>query len=662
MARKLPVFQRVVGEDALFAAIYGTISSSLYFALGLVALYALGLTPIVLPVVGLLVLLAAGAYAEGAAATGGGSPLIVRRAFGDAAGFLVGWAILLDLLVVALLSALFVPRYAEAALGNIGEMSGRSAELIGVGVIAALGVGRILPQFSRVDLVRPLALVDMLAQFTLAILGLAALGRIDVLTSSVDLGVAPTWTSLGYALPIALVAFTGIEIVAGLLQEAATPTRPLRRITIGAIAATVLAYAVIAAAALALLPVHRDPGAPYGYASDLSTVWGSAPLAGAAQAIGAQAFGSSAGDVVRVLVSISAIGVLVASAAIALGAALRTLRALAAMGGLPPPLMRRSRRCSVEPYAMSLLIVLSGALMLAVSLLGREVDALASVYSFGILLAFMLVFAAVVALRVREPSLPRVVRVGGTVHFGSSDIPVFALLGLAMSWALWVLGLGTHRAGRILPPAWLACGLLLFVVMRRVQGKPLLERFDVVAPPPPEVIDLRFGTIVVPLKACGPIEEEMLAIACKLAQEQEGERVLGVNVIEVPLSLPLDAPIPGADQCAVELLQLTAMFSRDYGVPVEFLSVRSRAISGEVARIAKERDAGLILVGAVPHIGSMAGRAQVFSETIENLLRRAHCRVILTSFPPGTASVATAEDAEDAESAVRIPPGPAPVA
>ncbi|MDX6535838.1 MAG: basic amino acid/polyamine antiporter, family [Gaiellales bacterium] len=658
MARKLPVLQRVVGEDALFAAIYGTISSSLYFALGVVALYALGLTPIVLPVVGLLVLLAAAAYAEAASATGGGSPLIVRRAFGDAAGFLVGWAILLDLLVVALLSALFVPRYAEAALGDIGKMSGRSAELIAVGVIAALALGRLVPQFSRMDLVRPLALVDMLAQLTLAILGLTAIGHVDVLTKSVDLGVAPTWTSIGYALPIALVAFTGIEIVAGLLQEAANPARPLRRITIGAIAATVLAYAVIAAAALALLPVHRAPGTPSGYASDLSTIWGTAPLAGAAQAIGDQAFGGSAGDVVRVLVSISAIGVLVTSAAIALGAALRTLRALAAMGGLPPPLMRRSRRCGVEPAAVVLLIVLSGALMLAVSLLGREVDALASVYSFGILIAFMLVFAAVVALRVREPSLPRVVRMGGSMRFGASDIPVLALVGLAMSWALWVLDLGTHRAGRILPPAWLACGLALFVVMRRVQKKPLLERFDAAAPPPPEVIDLRFGTIVVPLKQCGPIEEEMLAIACKLAQEQEGERVLGVNVVEVPLALPLDAPIAGANECSMELMQLSLMFSKDYGVPVDFMPVRSRAISGEVARIAREVDAGLILVGAVPHIGENAGRAQVFSETIENLLRRAHCRVIVTSFPPGTASVATAEDARPA---THIPPGPAPV-
>ena len=60
--------------------------------------------------------------------------------------------------------------------------------------------------------------------------------------------------------------------------------------------------------------------------------------------------------------------------------------------------------------------------------------------------------------------------------------------------------------------------------MRRLQGKPLLKRFETVAPPPLEVIDMQFGTILVPLKARGPIEEEMLAIACKLAQEQGAAR------------------------------------------------------------------------------------------------------------------------------------------
>ena len=241
---------------------------------------------------------------------------------------------LLDLLVVALLSALFVPRYAEAAIGQIGEMSGRSAELIGVGVIVALGAGRLVPRLARTDLVRPLA---RRRHARAADAGRARprrrSGTSTCSRSSIDLGVAPTWTSLGYALPIAFVAFTGVEIVAGLLQEAANPARPLRRITLAAIARHGAgAYVVIAAAALSLLPVHAAAGTPSGYASDLSTIWGTAPLAGAAEAIGAQAFGASAGDVVRVLVSVSAIGVLVTSAGVALGAALRTLRALAGHG------------------------------------------------------------------------------------------------------------------------------------------------------------------------------------------------------------------------------------------------------------------------------------------------------------------------------------------
>ncbi len=88
---------------------------------------------------------------------------------------------------------------------------------------------------------------------------------------------------------------------------------------------------------------------------------------------------------------------------------------------------------------------------------------------------------------------------------------------------------------------------------------------------------------------------------------------------------------------------------------VDFMALRSRAISHEIARVAREEDVGLILVGAVPHIGALAGRQQVFSETIENLLRRAHCRVIVTSFPPGTASVA-----EETPEEPRIRPGPVP--
>ena len=181
--------------------------------------------------------------------------------------------------------------------------------------------------------------------------------------------------------------------------------------------------------------------------------------------------------------------------------------------------------------------------------------------------------------------------------------------------------------------------------MRRLQGKPLLQRIETVAPPPLEVIDLHFGTILVPLKQRGPIEEEMLAIACKLAQEQGAARARRERRRGAARASRWTRPSRAPTRSEERLRELTAMFSQDYGVRVDFLALRSRAISGEVARVAREEDVGLILVGAVPHIGALAGRAQVFSETIENLLRRAHCRVIVTSFPPGTASVA--EEAPD---------------
>jgi nucleotide-binding universal stress UspA family protein len=147
-----------------------------------------------------------------------------------------------------------------------------------------------------------------------------------------------------------------------------------------------------------------------------------------------------------------------------------------------------------------------------------------------------------------------------------------------------------------------------------------------------------YGTIIVPCKQAGPIEDEMLATACKLAQP-EGGKVIALKVIEVPLDEPLDCAMPAEDIAAEALEELCRSFAADYGIEVECRVIRARAISSAVAAEARAEDAGLILIGAVPRPWDAAGRPHVFSETVENILRRAHCRVIVTSFPVGTASV-----------------------
>ena len=625
MARELPSLRRVVQSDAVFPIIYSEIASSLAFALGLVAYWALGATPLVLLGVGALCALAGAFYAEGSSALRGGSPVIARRAFGDLMSFVVGWAVLLDLIVVATLSVLFVPRYALALVDRSPAIGSPWGELIGAVILALLCGLRFLPRGRAVGIVRITALIDVGMQLVLVLLGLTVFGDLDVLTRSLDFGVSPSWTSLGYSIPIALIAFTGIEVVATLLQDSETPPPPLRRSVGISIASIVLAYAVIATAALSVFPVKPHAGAPDGLSSALSTRWLDAPLAGVAQAFGERGLG--AGDLLRVLVSISAIAILLVSASTAISGAIRTLRSLGETGGLPRVMVARSRRTTCEPGGLLLVLVVGIVVIAIVGITGDQVEALASIYSFGILLAFMVVIGSVAVLRIREPDLPRPVRVPA--------IALLAPIGLLVSWIVWLLGLSTHPVGRIVPPLWLAGGLVLFFVVRRRASLGVLDRFEPVLAPPPELTEVSYGTIVVPVRQAGPIELEMLATASKLALAR-GASVVAVNVIEVPLAMPLDTPLPEREAAGRELRSLVTQFARDYPVPFECRVVRARAISGAVAQIARDENAGLILIGAVPHPGAYADRDRMFSMTIENLLRRAPCRVIVTSFPAGT--------------------------
>src|SRR5918911_1977857 len=120
MARKLPRLTRVLDAPLLFSVAYGEIASSIYFALGIIAGHALGFTPPVLLAMGLLFLVVALSYAEGTAAIRetGGAATFVRIAFNDFAGFVTGWALFLDYLIVISLSALFLPHYLAAAFAQ----------------------------------------------------------------------------------------------------------------------------------------------------------------------------------------------------------------------------------------------------------------------------------------------------------------------------------------------------------------------------------------------------------------------------------------------------------------------------------------------------------------------------------------------------------------
>ena len=249
MARKLPRLQRVLDAPALASVAYGEIASSIYFALGIVALHALGFTPLVLGLVGLLYLLVALSYAEGTAAIRetGGAATFVRIAFNDLAGFLTGWALFLDYLIVIALSALFMPHYLGTAL-HVDALSRKPWDVVvGIGAIVLVTLARAFrrPAVHTFGIVVPA--LDLVTQLLLVGVGFAAVFSPHALTMGTSLGTNPSWHAIAFAVPLAMLAYTGLETVANLSEEVRRPGRDLPRSLFGAIGLVVVLYAAIAA-------------------------------------------------------------------------------------------------------------------------------------------------------------------------------------------------------------------------------------------------------------------------------------------------------------------------------------------------------------------------------------------------------------------------------
>ena len=119
--------RRSVGVPGLFATAYGNVGSSIYYALGLVAAHALGLTPLVFIFAGGLFALTAKTYAEGASMfpEAGGSSSFARHAFNEVVSFFAGWGLSLDYIITVAISAFFVPHYLSAFFPALGHGPGR---------------------------------------------------------------------------------------------------------------------------------------------------------------------------------------------------------------------------------------------------------------------------------------------------------------------------------------------------------------------------------------------------------------------------------------------------------------------------------------------------------------------------------------------------------
>jgi APA family basic amino acid/polyamine antiporter len=619
MAKKLSL-ERALGPTALAAVAYGEVGSSLYFALGIVALYALGLTPLVLLVVGALFLIVAASYAEGAAAIPetGGAATFVRRAFNDPLGFVTGWVLFLDYLIVVALAGLFTPHYVGTAVGWDGLTRRPWDAIVGVLVIVGLAASRLV---RRTQLYRVAIAVAVIALATHVLLIL--LGGVFVLArEGFEIGSEPGWDELAFALPLAMLAYTGLETVANYASETREPGKALPRGLFAGLGTVVVVSALLALIGLSAYPAENGTTA-------LGDEWIRAPLVGIAVALDA-GLPNWLVDVVRVIVGLTGAVVLVAAATTSISGAGRLAYSLARYEMLPRALARLNRRTLISPVAILLSAALACALLLLALAADRPSVFLASVYSFGVLFAFTAAQVAVIRLRATEPELERPFRAPFDVRIRGVGVPLPALVGAPLTLVVWIVALVTHEGALIAGSVWVALGFFVYAVTRTARHERFLGRAtpgaaDLVPEPEGE-----YDTILVPLKL-GPIGAEVLATALRLAEEHDA-RVRALHVISIPLSLPMDAAMEDEEERAAASIFDARLLAGEHGVEVEGRIVRARSIGEAIVAQAGESDADLIVLGSSPR---WRRQSRFFSPTVDHVLRQASAEVMVVAYPEG---------------------------
>jgi basic amino acid/polyamine antiporter, APA family len=644
-SRLEPLLRRGVGVPGLFVAVYSAVGFSIYFALGVVADRGLGLTPLIFLAAGLLFVLTTLSYVEGGAMIRerGGSSSFARHAFNELIAFIAGWAILIDYLIVAALAAISVPHYLEPVSAHLSEPGweiGVAALVIaGACVLNVLNVtGR-----GRERLLSGLALADIALQLAVIVVGVLAVFHPDRLTDQVHLFTDPTVKDVIYASVVAMLAYAGIEAASDLAPDIDVRPSDLKRIvSLGAVAVP-LVYAGMAAIALMAVPVVAGPEGPQ---TALGGEFVEAPVLG----VVSEYHPAWVADSMRWVVALVAAPVLFWATTTAMLGVSRHIYTLAINRQIPSWLGKLSSRYATPHVA----IALSG--LIAIGMVApTDVKLLAGIYAFGAMLAITIAQLSILRLRVTEPDRPRPFRVPFDVEWRGVRLPLPALFAALISGLAFLSVLVLHETARWVGGGWMAFGLLFYVIYRKVfEGTSLTRRVTVTERAlTKSVPEISYRSILVPVFGT-KLDDDIVSTAGRLAAAAQAEadgdegeaRLALIYVVEVPLSIPLDAELPpGREEEARAALQRATEVAEEYeDVAVTSATVRARQVGAGIVEAARLGGAEAIVIGGEPPSrirggaalgGIGAAKPAEIGAATEYVLKKAPCQVLLTA-PPET--------------------------
>jgi APA family basic amino acid/polyamine antiporter len=468
-----------------------------------------------------------------------------------------------------------------------------------------------------------LAVVDFATQVLLVLLGFVLIFSPGTLTSNVHFGVAPTWSNFLLAIPVGMIAYTGIETVSNLAEEARDPVRSIpASIRLVAVAVFVI-YFTLPMIALSALPVKLVDGSyetklglppeKGGYAND--------PVLGLVDNLGIH------GTPLKVLeyyVSILAATILLIATNAGVIGASRITYAMASYRQLPIVFHRLHRRFKTPHVS---LLVFAGAIPILVLLPGKT-DFLGTMYAFGAMLSFTIAHAAVVQLRRKHPDKELLFRARPNLRLRGVDWPLFALLGGLGTGLSWLVIVVQDPSTRWAGLAWLAIGFATYAVYRR---RVLREPMAVTIRAPVTIgpaAALEYRNILVPV-APGYSSDEAMDVACRLATERRAA-IVAVTVVEVPLDAPLGTLLPDEVEEANRQLDEARAIGESYGVRVIARIVRGRNAGRSIVDEARRRNSEIIVMGASRR-RRRTQRSAIFGETVDFVLKHSPTRVMVAA-------------------------------
>lgn len=614
----------MLGTPALFATAYGNVGSSIYYALGLTAFYALGLTPLVFIAAGVIFAATAATYAEGTARfpEAGGSASFARHAFDEVVSFTAGWSQMLVYVVTVAVSAFFVPHYLsifwEPLRTNPWDIVG------GVIVIVVLVSLNIVGVQEAAKLSISLAVVDFATQILLVIVGFALVFSPEVLVDNLHWGVAPTWSNFAISIPVAMLAYTGVETVSNLAEEARDPVRTVPnayKLVAGAVFAIYFTLPLVALSALPVQEIDGElttllalPPEEGGYAND--------PILGVVENLGLEGLTL---DVAEVYVGILAATILfIATNAGVIGAS-RITYSMASYRQLPERLRTLHPRFKTPWLSLVLFAGIAPILLL----IPGDVNFIGTLYSLGATLSFTVAHAALVRIRLLDRDESEIVyRAHPNVHVRGVSWPLFAIVGGIATGLSFLVLVVQNPTTRWVGLGWMIAGLVGYTIYRRrFVEAPLRE---IVKAPPAfgPALALEYRRLLVPVISGQPSDDAM-DVACRLAAER-GSQIVALNVLEVPLDLSLREDFPELARAANHELDEAVAIGDSYGVRTLGRLERARSAGPAIVAEAEARQAEIIVLGS-PRRRLTAAQSAVFGATVDYVLKHAPCRVLVTA-------------------------------